>query len=70
MGGWGVLDDPVYPNIPGTVNLNEEVDAAKLEDWEYEEPKKVGDIGTIEKFEDGEFYLISASSPTPTIRLT
>ncbi|TVY81521.1 putative MFS-type transporter [Lachnellula suecica] len=42
--GWGVLDDPKYPNIPGTVNLNEEVDAAKLEDWEYEEPKKIGDI--------------------------
>jgi len=47
--------------VPGTVNLNEEVDAgkfykgsdilqdtdfrsAKLEDWEYEEPKKRGDI--------------------------
>ncbi|KAH6681581.1 major facilitator superfamily domain-containing protein [Halenospora varia] len=44
MGGWGVLDDPKYPNIPGTVNLNEEVDASKLEDWEYEEPKKLGDI--------------------------
>lgn len=45
MGGWGVLDDPKYPNIPGTINLNEEIDAAKLEDWEYEEPKKIGDIG-------------------------
>lgn len=42
--GWGVLDDPRYPNIPGTVNLNEVVDASKLEDWEYEEPKKLGDI--------------------------
>ncbi|TVY89979.1 putative MFS-type transporter, partial [Lachnellula willkommii] len=41
--GWGVLDDKRYPNIPGTVNLNEKVDAAKLEDWEYEEPKKRGD---------------------------
>ncbi|TVY51194.1 putative MFS-type transporter [Lachnellula cervina] len=42
--GWGVLDDKRYPNIPGTVNLNEKVDASKLEDWEYEEPKKRGDI--------------------------
>lgn len=42
--GWGVLDDPRYPNIPGTVSLNEVVDASKLEDWEYEEPKKLGDI--------------------------
>jgi hypothetical protein len=62
--GWGVLQDPRYPNVPGTVNLNEKVDAcmfipkrgfqmkpvanqdviAKLEDWEYEEPKKRGDI--------------------------
>jgi hypothetical protein len=25
--GWGILDDPKYPNIPGTVNLNEKVDA-------------------------------------------
>lgn len=45
MGGWGVLNDPKYPNVPGTVNLNEAVDASKLEDWEYEEPKKIGDIG-------------------------
>ena len=42
--GWGVLDDKRYPSIPGTVNLNEKVDASKLEDWEYEEPKKRGDI--------------------------
>lgn len=42
--GWGVLDDRKYPNIPGTVNLNEKVDASKLDDWEYEEPKKRGDI--------------------------
>jgi hypothetical protein len=30
--------------VPGTVNLNEAVDASKLEDWEYAEPKKRGDI--------------------------
>lgn len=30
--------------VPGTVNLNEVVDSTKLEDWEYEEPKKRGDI--------------------------
>lgn len=23
MVGWGVLQDPRYPNIPGTVNLGE-----------------------------------------------
>jgi hypothetical protein len=44
MVGWGVLQDRKYPNIPGTINLNEVVDASKLEDWEYEEPKKIGDI--------------------------
>jgi hypothetical protein len=27
MMGWGVLQDPRYPNVPGTVNLNEKVDA-------------------------------------------
>ncbi|KAF4634489.1 hypothetical protein G7Y89_g3610 [Cudoniella acicularis] len=42
--GWGILNDPKYPNIPGTIILNEKVDASKLEDWEYEEPKKIGDI--------------------------
>ena len=39
-----MLQDPKYPSIPGTVNLNEVVDPSKLEDWEYEEPKKIGDI--------------------------
>ncbi|KAH8595822.1 major facilitator superfamily domain-containing protein [Bisporella sp. PMI_857] len=42
--GLGVLNDPKYPNVPGTVNIHEVVDPAKLEDWEYEEPKKRGDI--------------------------
>ncbi|KAH8779729.1 major facilitator superfamily domain-containing protein [Hyaloscypha sp. PMI_1271] len=41
--GWGVLQDSRYPNVR-TVNLNEEVHSSKLEDWEYEEPKKREDI--------------------------
>ncbi|KAF8854618.1 MFS general substrate transporter [Acephala macrosclerotiorum] len=44
MPSWGIIQDPKYPTPPGTVNLNEKVDASKLEDWEYEEPKKIGDI--------------------------
>ncbi|KUJ13014.1 MFS general substrate transporter [Mollisia scopiformis] len=44
MGSWGIIQDPKYPTPPGTVNLNEKVDSAKLDDWEYEEPKKIGDI--------------------------
>ncbi|PBP19894.1 MFS general substrate transporter [Diplocarpon rosae] len=44
MPSWGILQDPKYPYVPGTVNLNEEVTAEKLEDWEYEEPKKHGDV--------------------------
>ncbi|PBP24891.1 MFS general substrate transporter [Diplocarpon rosae] len=44
MPSWGILQDPEYPYVPGTVNLNDEVTADKLEDWEYEEPKKHGDV--------------------------
>lgn len=60
MGNWGILQHPKYPNVSctliskagllitiqvlGTVNLNEAVDQSKLDDWEYEEPKKRGDI--------------------------
>ncbi|PQE32044.1 hypothetical protein CJF32_00001639 [Rutstroemia sp. NJR-2017a WRK4] len=45
MVGWGVLQDPKYPNVPGTVNLNENAAASsKSESWEYVEPKKRGEI--------------------------
>lgn len=27
---WGVLDDPKYPNIPGTVRLEDEADESEL----------------------------------------
>jgi hypothetical protein len=28
MVGWGVLQDPKYPNVPGTVSLNENAAAS------------------------------------------
>jgi hypothetical protein len=42
--GFGVLDAPNYPHAPGTTKLNDVVDSEKLEAWDYEEPKKRGDI--------------------------
>lgn len=42
--GFGVLDDPKYPNVPGTVRLADKVTSEKLDDWEYTEPKKRGEI--------------------------
>ncbi|RDW78296.1 hypothetical protein BP5796_06148 [Coleophoma crateriformis] len=42
--GFGVLDDPKYPNVPGTVRLSDKVTSEKLDDWEYTEPKKRGEI--------------------------
>ncbi|KAF5873504.1 putative mfs transporter protein [Botrytis fragariae] len=48
MVGWGVLQDPRYPNIPGTVNLGENTAGAdgssKEANWDYVEPKKRGEI--------------------------
>ncbi|KAK6605400.1 Protein HOL1-like protein 2 [Botrytis cinerea] len=48
MVGWGVLQDPRYPNIPGTVNLGENTAGAdgssKEGNWDYVEPKKRGEI--------------------------
>ncbi|KAL3419491.1 major facilitator superfamily transporter [Phlyctema vagabunda] len=42
--GWGILNDPKYPNVPGTVRLSDNVTSEKLDDWEYTEPKKRGEI--------------------------
>ncbi|CAG8954528.1 hypothetical protein HYFRA_00004442 [Hymenoscyphus fraxineus] len=42
--GLGILNDIKYPTPPGTVTLKEEVNSSKLEDDDYEEPKKIGDI--------------------------
>ncbi|QSZ30492.1 hypothetical protein DSL72_000046 [Monilinia vaccinii-corymbosi] len=48
MVGWGVLQDPRYPNIPGTVKLGQDTTGAGAssneESWDYIEPKKRGEL--------------------------
>ncbi|KAL2065979.1 hypothetical protein VTL71DRAFT_2050 [Oculimacula yallundae] len=44
MPSWGVLQDPKYPYVPGTVSLNEDLISEKSENSKYNEPKKRGDI--------------------------